>query len=421
MLGPILSMQGLDAINAVGRAAVGVATSLDNAIEELMHNWASPLAAHGSPSSHRRELAAARSLRTGSGAKGGGDARVPPDGVQQGLTSLLAPKAQVDFLADLWAPSFDSFVAVKQGSQAQHVQQQDQRRQGDSGKPGLAGAQAQASGRAKEVEKQAGSGAQEPESPATPQRSASLSSPHCGSSNAVFHHIACVGALLTGTVHAHLLSMQGCLPPVKADLAHHAFAGSATDEARLRTTAVQEEVESMRVQQGEFLRLRRELHRLRSDLSSTSHKCTALAQENSVLREQMHDSPGAPDPIADQVSCGLSHLRKPTTACLRLCVCVCEHLEGFFCGYDYLQQNLMRWWPGAEPAGEAAVGKGQAGAGERAPGAREQRPAGAAALHHAPGRGGGRRGRRLRRPRQRRPVGVEHRGDHCRGRRCAVC
>ena len=35
--------QGLDVVHAVSRAAVGVATHLDSAIEQLMEGWVSPL------------------------------------------------------------------------------------------------------------------------------------------------------------------------------------------------------------------------------------------------------------------------------------------------------------------------------------------------------------------------------------------
>ena len=35
--------QGLDVVNAVSRAAVGVANTLDSAIEQLMEGWVSPL------------------------------------------------------------------------------------------------------------------------------------------------------------------------------------------------------------------------------------------------------------------------------------------------------------------------------------------------------------------------------------------
>jgi hypothetical protein len=67
-------LQGLDVVHAVSRAAVGVANSLDSAIEQLMEGWVSPLdrggrrrasqglAASASPSSSAIERGGATSI-----------------------------------------------------------------------------------------------------------------------------------------------------------------------------------------------------------------------------------------------------------------------------------------------------------------------------------------------------------------------
>lgn len=59
-------LQGLDVVHAVSRAAVGVATTLDTAIEQLMEGWVSPL----DRNRRRRPMPAASDSKSGAVAEG---------------------------------------------------------------------------------------------------------------------------------------------------------------------------------------------------------------------------------------------------------------------------------------------------------------------------------------------------------------
>ncbi|BDA40493.1 hypothetical protein COCOBI_01-1460 [Coccomyxa sp. Obi] len=78
-----------------------------------------------------------------------------------------------------------------------------------------------------------------------------------------------------------------------------------------RVKQLQEELQALRTTQNEYLQLREQLNKVQAELTYTSNKCSALSQENELLRGQPRMPPcpvEEADPLSEQVAAQLQAL-----------------------------------------------------------------------------------------------------------------